>query len=221
MRVSATLEPVYELKGFTRIGFRMIRRIVVIKTGEDLTPKQVAALSPGDLLKADMATITRGLGRLSGEGDEQHLSLIVPVSFVSLSSQRGRAEVGVPLRQAGGLVKLGVICEVLDIDGVPQGVLLAATSVVRPLALLVVGRVANPSPNAIAALAGTGLQALSFECPPRLSDAEFATWASATVGAAKKIARSVLIFRVASAQRAAALAALGATHVSLLAAQAD
>jgi hypothetical protein len=219
LRVSATLEPVYELKGFTRIGFRMIRRVVVIATGEDLTPKQLAALSPGDLLRADMATITRGIDRLGADArGERQLSLIVPVSFVSLSSQRGRAEVVVPLRQAGGLVKLGVICEILDIDGVPQGVLLAATSMVRPLALLVVGRVAAPTPHVIAGLAGAGLQALSFECPQGLGDAEFTGWATTTIGAAKKIAKSVLVFRVGSAQRAGALASLGATHVSLLAA---
>jgi hypothetical protein len=219
LRVSATLEPVYELKGFTRIGFRMIRRVVVIATGDDLTPKQVAALSPGDLLRADMATITRGIDRLGAEaGGERQLSLIVPVSFVSLSSQRGRAEVGGPLRQAGGLVKLGVICEILDIDGVPQGVLLSATSMVRPLALLVVGRVAAPSPNVIAGLSGAGLQALSFECPQGLGDAEFIGWATMTLGAAKKIARSVLVFGVDSTQRVGTLAALGATHASLLAA---
>ena len=45
-----------------------------------------------------------------------------------------------------------------------------------------------------------------------------ALYGSMTVGAAKKIARSVLVFRVGSPQRAASLAALGATHVSLLAA---
>lgn len=217
LRVSATLEPVYELKGFSRIGFRMIRRVVNIATGEDLTPRQVAALSPGDLLKADMATITRGLGRLAGEGGgEQQLSLIVPVSFVSLSSQRGRTELVAPFKQAGGLVKLGVICEILDIDGVPQGVLLAATSVIRPHSLLVVGRLAAAIPHAIARLSGTGLQALSFECPPGLGDAEFMGWATQTLGAAKKIAKSVLVFRVDSPQRAGALAALGATHASLL-----
>jgi hypothetical protein len=217
LRVSATLEPVYELKGFSRIGFRMIRRIVLIATGEDLSPQQVAALSPGDLLRADMATITRGIGRLAGETHgEQQLSLIVPVSFVSLSSQRGRAELTAPLRQAGGLVKLGVICEILDIDGVPQGVLLAATSVVKPLSLLVVGRVAVQDPKAIAGLAGAGLKALSFECPQGLGDAEFMAWATATVGAAKKIARSVLVFRVGSPERAAAVASVGATHASLL-----
>jgi hypothetical protein len=216
LRVSATLEPVYELKGFSRIGFRMIRRVVVVASGEELAPKQLAALSPGDLLKADMATITLGLDRLDPDGGgAKQPCLIVPVSFVSLSSQRGRAEVCVPLRQAGRHAKLGVICEILDIDGVPQGVLLAATSLVRPLSLLVLGRVTAPSPSAIARLAGTGLHALSFECPRGLGEAEFTGWASTTLGAARKIVKSVLVLRVDSGERAAALAAFGATHVSL------
>ena len=93
LRVSATLEPVYELKGFTRIGFRMIRRVIVIATAEELSTQQVAALSATDIMRADLATITRGIDRLRAEaGGERQLSLIVPLSFVSLSSQKGRAE---------------------------------------------------------------------------------------------------------------------------------
>jgi len=171
LRISATLEPVYELKGFTRIGFRMIRRVIVVATGEELTDQQAAALSAGDLLRADLATITRGFDRLAAEsGGEQQLSLIVPVSYTSLSSQRGRAELMAPVREAGGLVKLGVICEILDIEGVPVGALLAASSLVRPLSLLVVGRVNTPTPSSISRLKGAGLQALSLQCPRGLDD---------------------------------------------------
>ncbi|MBS0333751.1 MAG: hypothetical protein JSS35_13365, partial [Proteobacteria bacterium] len=90
LRVSATLEPVYELKGFTRIGFRMIRRVIVVATSEELAAHQVAGLSSGDILRADLATITRGVDRLKTEAPaERQPSLIVPVSFSSLSSQRG------------------------------------------------------------------------------------------------------------------------------------
>ena len=95
--------------------------------------------------------------------------------------------------------------------------MLATTSVVRPLSLLVVGRVASQNPRAIGGLAGAGLQALSFDCPQGLGDAEFMGWATAMIGEAKKIAKSVLVYRVSTPQRAAALAALGATHASLLA----
>ena len=41
-----------------------------------------------------------------------------------------------PLKEAGSLVKLGVICEILDIEGVPAGALLAATSLVRPFSIV-------------------------------------------------------------------------------------
>ena len=216
LRISATLEPVYELKGFTRIGFRMIRRVIVVATGEELTDQQAAALSAGDLLRADLATITRGIDRLKAESvGEQLLSLIVPVSFASLSSQRGRAELTAPLKEAGRLVKLGVICEILDIEGVPAGALLTATSLVRPFSLLVVGRVTAPTPSAISRLTGAGLQALSFECPKNRGDAEFMGWAHSTIPSARKVARSILIYGAASPKRAGALVSLGASHVSL------
>jgi hypothetical protein len=215
LRISATLEPIYELKAFTRIGFRMIRRVIVVATGEELTPRHVSALASIDILRADLATITRGIDRLEADGGEQQLSLVVPLSFSSLSSQRGRTELTTPLKEAGAHVKLGVVCEILDIEGVPAGAMLSATSLVRPLSLLVVGHVESPGPKSFARLAGAGLQALSFECPQGLGEAEFQGWAAATVTAAKKITRSVLVYGAESAQRAGVLASFGATHASL------
>jgi hypothetical protein len=79
-----------------------------------------------------------------------------------------------------------------------------------------VGRLANPTPGAFARLTGAGFQALSFECPPRgVSDAEFIGWANSIIQAARKAARSVLVYGAGSTKRAGALASLGATHVSL------
>jgi hypothetical protein len=217
LRISSTLEPVYELKGFTRIGFRMIRRVIVVETGEELTGQQVSALSTADLLRTDLATITRGIDRLRGEGgSEQQLSLIVPVSFSSLSNPRGRAELVDPVREAATLVKLGVICEILDIEGVPQSALVEVTSLLRPVSLLVIGRLAAPTASAIERVASAGFHALSFECPHgQVGDAEFLGWATATVRAARKAAKSVMVYRAGSMKRAGALASLGATHVSL------
>jgi hypothetical protein len=217
LRISATLEPVYELKGFTRIGFRMIRRVIVVSSGEELTPQQVSALAPIDLLRADLATITRGVDRLGAAGGEQQLSLIVPVSFSSLASQRGRAELTEPLKEAGSLVKLGVVCEILDIEGVPPAALLTATTLVRPFSLLVAGRLDRPGQGAVARLQGGGLQALSFECPQGMGDAEFFGWSSAAITAARKLTKSVLVYGASSTQRAGTLASLGASHVSIVA----
>jgi hypothetical protein len=219
LRVTASLEPVYELKGFTRIGFRMIRRVIVIGTGEELSQQQVAMLSTADLLRVDLATIVRGIDRLAAEtSGEQQLSLIVPLSYTSLSSQKGRTEFVKQLKEAGGLVKLGVICEICDIDGVPPSALLAATSLVRPFTLLLAGRLLNTAPAAIVRLEGSGLQAISFECPPGLGDAEFIGWAIAAIGASKRVAKSVMVYRARTAKQAGTLASLGASHASIVAA---
>jgi hypothetical protein len=164
----------------------------------------------------DMATITRGIDRLKADGaSEQQLSLIVPISFTSLSSQRGRAELIAPLREASNLVRLGVICEICDVEGVPQSALLSATSLVKPFSLLVVARVGVPAPHTINPLREAGLQAMSFECPSGMEDAEFIGWAGSAIRAAKAIARSVLVYGASSPARAGTLASLGATHVSL------
>ena len=218
LRVSATLEPVYELKGFTRIGFRMIRRVIAMNSGEELSPQQVAALSTADILRVDLATVVRGIDRLTAEtAGEQQLSLIVPLSFTSLSSQKGRNEFARQLKETGGMVRLGVICEICDIDGVPPSALLAAASLVRPFTLLVAGRVQDTAPAAITRLEGAGLQAISFECPPGLGEAEFIGWATVAIRAAKRVAKSVMIYRARSAKQAGTLASLGASHVSLVA----
>jgi hypothetical protein len=217
LRVTASLEPVYELKGFTRIGFRMIRRVIVIGTGEELSQQQVAMLSTADLLRVDLATIVRGIDRLAAEtSGERQLSLIVPLSFTSLSSQKGRTEFAKQLKEAGGLVKLGVICEICDIDGVPPSALLAATSLVRPFTLLLAGRVLNTAPAAIVRLEGSGLQAVSFECPPGLGDAEFIGWAVSAIGASKRVAKSVMVYQARTPKQAGTLASLGASHASIV-----
>ena len=218
LRVTASLEPVYELKTFTRIGFRMVRRVIVMNTEEELSQQQVATLSTADLLRVDLATIVRGIDRLGVEASGQQLpSLIVPLSFTSLSSQKGREEFVKQLKQLGALVRLGVICEIGDIDGVPPSALLAATSLVRPFALLVVGRLMNTTPAAVVRLEGSGLQAVSFECPGGLGDAEFIGWATASIGAAKRLAKSVMVYRAQSPKQAGVLASLGASHASIVA----
>ena len=218
LRVTASLEPVYELKGFTRIGFRMIRRVIVIGTGEELSQQQVAMLSTADLLRVDLATIVRGIDRLAAEtSGERQLSLIVPLSYTSLSSQKGRTEFVKQLKEAGALVKLGVICEICDIDGVPPSALLAATSLVRPFTLLLAGRLLNTAPAAIVRLEGSGLQAVSFECPPGLGEAEFIGWAIAAIGASKRVAKSVMVYNARTPKQAGTLASLGASHASIVA----
>ena len=216
LRVSATLEPVYELKGYSRIGFRMIQRVVVVRTDEELPRSSVTHLGTNDVLQVDLATLARGMDRLRAEsGGEQQLSLIVPLSYVSLASQRGRTELVKLLKEATAMLRCGVICEINDVEGVPAGALLAAVSLIKPFTLLTVGRLLAPTKTNLEGLRGAGLNAVSFDSPAGLSDPEFTAWARATLTVARGAVRSVLVYGVVTPRRAAELALLGASHASL------
>lgn len=218
LRVSCALEPVFELKGFSRIGFRMARGVRLVATEAELTPAMVSQLSRADILRIDLATIARGMDRLRAESSgEQDPSLIVPVSFTSLSNERTRVEIVTLLTAARSLVRKGIICEICDIEGAPASALLEATSVIRPVSLFVVGRldVTPPASATVREMKRAGFQAVSAECPANLGQAEFLGWGKATVAAARRVARSVLIYRTDSARQAGLAAALGATHASV------
>lgn len=216
IRVSCVMEPVYELKGFGRIGFRIARRVLRMATEEQLTQTDIANLTRLDILRIDLATIARGLDRLKSEGGGNlHPSLIIPVSYTSLSSQRGRAEIIAAFEEVRASVERGVICEICDIEGVPQFALLSAVSLIRPFALFVVGRLNVATPKITTSLKGTGIQALSVECPADLPEGMFVEWAKTAIGAANLVVRSVLIYRVHSAGDAAVARLLGATHATL------
>ena len=135
----------------------------------------------------------------------------------SLSSQRGRAEIAKAFKEASEFVQRGVICEICDIEGVPQGALLGAVSLIRPFSLFVVGRLNNapPAPATLHPMKGVGLQALSVECPPKFGEGDFLAWSKATVEALKMVAKSVLVYRTGSARDAGLVALMGATHASV------
>jgi hypothetical protein len=98
---------------------------------------------------------------------------------------------------------------------VPPASLLTVVTVVKPITLLVVGRLADTNPKSIMRLEDTGLQALSFECPPTLGDQEFQVWAAGAVIAAKRVAKAVLVYGAGTPARGGVLAALGASHVGV------
>ena len=217
VRVSCVLEPVLELKNYGRIGNRIARRVLRVDTEEPLTVAEIQNLSRSDIEKIDFATIARGLHRLRTEVDEKDvLTLIIPVSFVSLSSRQGRAALADLFAEAKSLVRAGVICEVCDIEGVPQAALLTATSLIKPSCLFLVGRLSGAPDGGLENLRGAGLQAISFEAPAGVGDdVEFLRWAKRSIAMAKRIAKSVMIYRVGTARQLGMVAILGASHASM------
>ncbi len=217
MHVACHLEPVMELKSFRQIGFRVARRVLVAGSNESLTAAMVRQLPLTDTLRIDLATVAGGLDKLrAAEGGERQPGLILPVSFTGLTSQRGRTEIARLLMDASSLVGRGVICEISDIEGVPPGALLHVVSLIRPYCMFVVAHLDASKPGvAVSQLEGSGVQAVSVECPQQLSDAAFLRWLKTTLRTARRVVRSTVIYRVASPRQAALAAELGATHASL------
>jgi hypothetical protein len=216
LRVSCRLEPVLELKAFRRIGYRMARQVVDVETGQPLSVDETVRLTRADLERIDLATLSRGLDRLQAESEgAKELTLTLPVSYVSLSNPHGRKALVDYFKQAREAVLKGLVCEVTEIEGVPEVGLSAALAAVRPYSLLLVGRRAPPYGDS-QILASVGLQGVSVECPGELSDdAEFVAWARQSTEAGRKISKSIMAFGVPSTRHMAIAAHLGASHGSL------
>ena len=216
VRVSCLLEPVFRLKTSSRIGHRLVRRVVATQGRTALSPDEVRRLSSFDIERIDFATIERGLDRLKADGAARGLSLILPVSFVTLSSARARSTLIDLFKSAKDTVQLGLICEVCDIEGVPPGALLNAISFIRPYSLYVLGHLHETPVNGLPWLKGSGLQGLSMECPDTVTeDADFFSWARSTRGAASAAGKAALAYRLPSLRHAAIASFMGATHGSL------
>jgi hypothetical protein len=216
LRASCQLEPVIQLKTYGRIGYRLKRRILSLPSETPLTRAEQRRLSCSDMERIDFATLARGLNRLEQESAAaRQPSLILPVSFSTLSSKRGRATLTEFFRAAQRTVQRGLICEVCDIEGVPPSTLLAVTSLIRPFCLFVVGHLAAPPTSGLAVLQDAGLQGVSIECPPGLgSDTAFDGFAKMVTTAARPVVRAVMIYGVGGPRQAAIAGLHGASHAS-------
>jgi hypothetical protein len=221
VRASCRLTQVVQLKTFGSIGHRMVRRVLELPSEVPLSAADVRRLSRADIEKIDFATLSRGLSRLlEGESRETHPSLILPVSFVTLSNQRGRAMLVEFFRAARTSVKQGLICEVCDIEGVPPSALLAAVSLIKPFSLFVVGHLSEVPARPLAEFKDAGLQGLSIERPASAaSEGDFAAFVKATLTAARPMTRTLMVHNLDSPREAAIAGLLGATHGSLAPAQ--
>ena len=214
IRVACALEPLLNLSTGASIGLRLAQRVSSGPEEVQLTSDAVSAFAGIDRQRVDWATIIHGLAQHRERG-QQTPTLVVSMSYASLSSQRGRTEMVGLLQQVRQHAALGVICEVSGVEGAPHAQLQEAVSIIRPLSLFVVGKIDSPSQLVWSHLRGAGLRGLVFDCPPFEGDAVFLGWAKATTGKARTVASSVLFYGVPSIRFAPQLAEAGATHATL------
>lgn len=217
LRVSCHLEPVFELKTFAQIGFRIVRRVLLMPGEIELGPQELRNLTTADIEKVDLATIARGVSRLGAEqGNARQPSLFLPVSYTTLASQRGRGPLIDRFKAATQGVEKGLVCEISNIEGVPGSALAAVAVLIKPFCLIVVGKLAEAPGRTPEDLRGVRLQGVAFESGPHpLEAGEFSAWAERTVANARRVTRSVIIHGLAGPEYLGLAGMAGASHASL------
>lgn len=215
VQVTCALQRVLELKRETTIGYRLAADVAFASTGARLTKAELQGLAGVDILKMDLSAATQGLSQTASRPGEAPLCLIVPVSYASLSSQRGRAEVVALMREAQAHVRQGVICEIYGVEVARSAVLEEAALLLRPFVLFLVGKLRSTSVADMRRLRAAGFRAVAVDCPRDRDDPEFIGWARATVKVAKEAAVALFVYGAPSARHAQYLSQAGATHVSL------
>lgn len=216
VRVSCDLQQLINLQKDAGIGLRLSQRVNSGADEHPLPPAALAAFAGVDRQRVDWGSVVHGLAQLRERG-EKAPTLVVSMSYASLSSQRGRSDMLELLRQARERAAHGVICEVSGIEGAPQAQLQEAISIIRPMSLFVVGKIDNSALVVWGQLKSVGLRGLAFDCPPAEGRAEFLGWANATIARARGVAASVLLYGLPSRDLVRALAEAGATHATLTA----
>ncbi|HET9159269.1 MAG TPA: hypothetical protein VFN88_01535 [Caulobacteraceae bacterium] len=211
--VSCQLEPVFNLKTYSRIALRLRRQVFDVADDRPLSRQTIAGLSRSDLFRIDMACASRGRSRLLAlTNAPEEPALVVPASYIAMAHPASRQTFVGALRELKGAAAQGVIIEVHDIDGAPHAGLTEVLSILRRECLLVAGHLAEPPSKS---LKDVGLQALSISCPRGLEgEAQFLGWLQAWTRAAHRVSRSLMVYRCESSRRMALAGLVGATHAS-------
>lgn len=199
-----SLTPIWELNS------GLVGGSVIARGG---TPAEAAA---ADLEEIDVATFAYAAAILEDDGDAEPLR--IPVSFVTLATQRARERL---LRLTGSVretMRVAAVIEICDLDAVPPSRLMEVAGLVRGLCAAVVAKV-RPTRAALEAVQGCGLSGVSVDAARlglEVSDpaARLGAFAAATRG----IGADRLVHDLPSSAMVDLAAAAGFSHATVIAA---
>jgi len=171
-----------------------------------------AEAEAADLEEVDVASFAYAAAILEGDGDAR---LQVPVSFVTLATQRARERLLRLTDSVRETMRTAVIIEIRDLDAVPSSRLMEVAGLVRGLCVAVIGRV-RPSRAALEAIRGCGLRGVSVEAKwlgLQLSDP--AGRMNAFVGAVRDIGPDIQVHDLPWAGMVDLAAAAGFSHATV------
>jgi hypothetical protein len=178
LRFSVSVAPTIDLGEFAIAGHRIEPKISFEDSNQVLSPSARRALLPHDIQEVDLAVLRRGLARLSdGHSNCERPSLILSISFLTLSNTRSRTRLLAEAAKARDAMAKAAILEISDFDdGAPLGRLKEAAALIRPFCRAVFARVGTGG-GFVGAARGLGFSGLVVESPlARASDEDQSMW---------------------------------------------
>jgi len=162
VRIDFSLEPIVSLRHQVTAAVRVRPSVSYAGTGTSIPSRLFAKLADEDIAYIDRATQDYGALFLAKESASRP-ALILPASFRTLASRKGRAGLATLKDVTPQQMKRGAIIEFIDVDrGTPQGRLAEVTGLVGQLSRAVMVRL-QPARDALATVRGTRIQGLTID----------------------------------------------------------
>lgn len=163
LRIDFAVEDLRSLKHGITVALRIAPTVTEVPTGREIPARLFNKLSDADLLQIDQATLdfaTLFLPRIDKPGQP---ALIVPVSFRTMATSKGRTILINCAGSAAGRVKTSVMLELVDIDrGAPLARLIEVVGLLKSVCRGVFARV-QPGRDATAPLQGLRLMGVTLD----------------------------------------------------------
>lgn len=163
LRIDFAIEEVSSLKHAVVAALRIEPTVTEALTGRIIPARAFSKLSDADLMTIDQATLSFAalfLPKVDGQGQP---ALIVPVSFRTMSTRKGRELLIGCAGAAPGRVKASMMIELVDIDrGAPLARLIEVVGLLKTICRGVFARV-QPAKDAMAPLEGVRLMGVTLD----------------------------------------------------------
>ena len=217
LRFSSSVDPIIDLNHAAVTGHRIEPKIQFDDSRLSLSAAERSQLLPRDLQSIDLSTLRHGLTRLaSGESCPSKPSLVMTISFLSLSNTRARSTLFAEAGQAGALMTQAVIWEIADFEeGLPASRLEEGAALLKPFCRSVFARCSTSatrrrSPKSL------GLSGLVAQAPLALGrEEDFAAWLLGMSRAIEGQAPTLLATNLPSIALLPVAAAAGFTHATV------
>jgi len=215
---STYTDPIVDLSRWAIAGHRIEPRVAYESTGVALSSEARRKLLPRDVEAFDRATLARGLERLRAAAPAARTTLILRVSFLTVSNTKTRGALFDMARDAKAEMQKSVIWEIADFDaGVPGGLLHECVSLLQPYARAVFTSAEAATLAALAERSG-GRCGLIFQPSAEFEDEdddEASAWLLATGRVALKRSATLVAANLPSKSLLPLASSVGFTHATV------